>query len=191
MKHLFFIIAAFLLSCSAPQEDQASQNADTTSRPPRSPAPETFESLRGKVMREFTLETEVFKDYNDVGGSLLLPLHGIDFGIHMLRKEDDYVLIFNRIIMKGSRSYFEVLDVLEVKNVSPTRSISFAECRKDTLFDNELIALMEHEGEEEAEYYSNPVKAWRADRIKRRIVETGIDGINCYNQGYGANCGED
>ena len=61
--------------------------------------------------------------------------------------------------------------------------ISYQLCRKDTVDDSEIIALVELE---QKQYFNRVKKAWRADRKQRKIIPIDIKNIDCFNEGYGA-----
>lgn len=181
MKHYVILLLSVLAyACSSPSADK--KQAEISIADSIKETTEPAEEIIGKTFRDYKLEAGMFRQHEDLGGSMLEPLHGIDFGIHLLRKGSDYVLIFEKIRTKEGKAFYEVLDYTEIKGVKENEYINYADCLMDSVPDTEIIALLVPSNDE---YHTTILKAWRADRKTRKIVPISTEGIVCYNEGYG------
>jgi len=130
------------------------------------------------------------KDFKEVGGSVMMDftdnLGNYKFGISEFINNTKHILTFEQFIREPNnpKSKFKILDTLNINLTDKDGYVSYCECRQDSTFDYEIIALVITD--EDKEYYDKIIRAWRAD------TETGtinpiknVSGINCVNPGYG------
>jgi len=124
-------------------------------------------------------EFECFKDFTEISSAIIG--NKFDFGIAQIRNKELNVIIFDKVV-PGLKSTFEILDTLQIRNLKETEYISYQLCRKDTINDSEIIAVVLFD---DTEYFTKVLKAWRANRKTGKIIEIETTGIDCMNEGYG------
>ena len=126
-------------------------------------------------------EFECFKDFTQIGSAIIGETNKFNFGITQIKDKELNVILFNKVV-PGIKSTFEILDTLQIRNLKETEYISYQLCRKDSINDSEIIAIVLFE---DTEYFTKVLKAWRANRKTGKIIEIGTTGIDCINEGYG------
>ncbi len=141
-------------------------------------------------------EVPQLKNYKDVGGSVIDNIKdnssNYEFGIAHLTDSIRHILIFEKFVREPNNSQpkYQILDTINIGIIRENEYIAYCHCRQDTTFDPEIIALVV--ADEDKEYYDKIVRAWRADtKIGKIILLKNTKGINCVNEGYGLDCGED
>ncbi|MBL7935271.1 MAG: hypothetical protein JNM51_05615 [Bacteroidia bacterium] len=110
-----------------------------------------------------------------------------EFGISHITLDKRNIITFEEIIRENGnpKPKYLVLDTINVDNLNKSEFITYCNCRRDSIDDSEIIALVEFE--EDTEYYHKIIKAWRADTKTGKItIIKNTKGINCINEGYGA-----
>ena len=125
-------------------------------------------------------EFQCFKDYTEIGAAIIGETT-YDYSISQLKNHELNVLLLNKVL-PGPKSTFEIIDTLQIRNLRETEYISYQICRKDSVPDSEIIAIVLFDN---AEYFSRVLKAWRANRKTGQIIEIETKGIDCLNEGYG------
>lgn len=137
-------------------------------------------SIFSKQYRDIN-EFECFKDFNQISSAIIGEPNKFDFGIAQIKNKELNVILFNKVV-PGLKATFEILDTLQIRNLKETEYISYQLCRKDSINDSEIIAVVLFE---DTEYYTEVLKAWRANRKTGKIIEIETTGIDCMNEGYG------
>lgn len=101
--------------------------------------------------------------------------------VDVFRKGSTCVVLFS--VKEDSISDFQIVDLLELKNVLKTQTIKTALCRDNKNDNAELVALIREENKE----YSKAIKAWRFNRDKRKIELKPAQQVDCLNEGFGQN----
>jgi len=153
--------------------------------------------LYGKVFGNITDIPEL-KNFTSMGGSVMdagkTEKGDYSFGIGSCRDNNDFIIcIFEEFLKaeeKGKVNY-KILDTVNIGQIKETEYLTYCNCRQDTIWDSEIIALVL--ADHDKEYYNKIIKAWRADTKTGKIeIIKNLKGINCSNEGYGADgCGED
>ena len=153
--------------------------------------------LYGKVFRNIN-EIPELKDFTSMGGSVIdtgkTDKGDHRYGIGSYRDKNDFVIcIFEEFLKaeeKGKVKY-KILDTINIGQLKETEYFTYCNCRQDTIWDSEIIALVV--ADHDNEYYDRIIKAWRANTKTGKIeVIKEKSGINCSNEGYGLDgCGED
>jgi hypothetical protein len=138
-------------------------------------------SIFSKQYRDIN-EFECFKDFKEISSAIIGETNKFDFGISQITNKKLNVIIFDKVV-PGLKSTFEILDTLQIRNLKKTEYISFQLCRKDSINDSEIIAVVLFD---DTEYFTKVLKAWRANRKTGKIIEIETTGIDCMNEGYGA-----
>lgn len=142
-------------------------------------------------------EVPQFKNYKDIGGSVIDNIKdksgNYEFGISHLTDSIRHILTFEQFIREPNNPQpkYQILDTINIDNIKENEFITYCNCRQETIFDPEIIALVI--ADEDKEYYDKIVRAWRADtKAGKIILIENTTGINCINEGYGLDgCGED
>jgi hypothetical protein len=149
-------------------------------------------ALWGITFRNVT-EIDRLKNFKDMGGSVMGPTDAngnYNFGIAELGDSSgNYFLIFERFIYsKGPNPRYQILDTLNIQNLKESEGITYCSCRKDSVLDDAILAIVEGL---DSEVYNRVIRAWRAD-TKTGIISpvSNLSGIVCSNDGY-SNCPED
>lgn len=173
----FLLTVSFLLviSCDRRTSGKANQTTDTTSTPSSRPS--------SAITYTRATDLEAYYNYQFLGGGVIAPLDNNEFNISQIRRDKRNIILFERGIIQGDKVSFELLDTIIVDNLKENMYIAYQLCRKDTIDDSEIIALVKAEHKQ---YYNTILKAWRADRKKRKIIPIDIKNIDCFNEGYGA-----
>jgi hypothetical protein len=145
--------------------------------------------LYGVIYREKT-EVPQFLNYKDSGGSVIDKVEDESlnhkYGISHLENNVRHILIFEQFIGEENTSQpkSQILDTINIDNVKKSEYLTYCNCRKDTIFDPEIIAIVL--ADKDNEYYDKIIKAWRADTKSGKIILIkDTKGINCINEGYG------
>jgi hypothetical protein len=153
--------------------------------------------LYGKIFRN-TSDIPELRNFTSMGGSVMeagkTEKDDYRFGVGSYRDKNDFIVcIFEEFLKaeeKGKVKY-KILDTINIGQVKETEYLTYCNCRQDTIWDSEIIALViaDHDNE----FYERIIKAWRANTKTGKIeIIKNLKGINCSNEGYGADgCGED
>lgn len=95
-------------------------------------------------------------------------------------KETSRIILFSALT-DTAKNIFEILDVVQLKNVNPGLEFKAVTCRRNKSESAEIVALV---APGERKYFTNVKKAWRFNRDKRRIEIISIKGIDCLNEGF-------
>lgn len=104
-----------------------------------------------------------FKNFRDVGGSVVHNINDTkikyEFVISHLTDSFRNILIFEKFINKkdDSQTKYQILDTINIDNLKKNEYITYCNCRQDTLFDGEIIALVIEERDKG--YHDKIVKA--------------------------------
>ncbi|MCB0838421.1 MAG: hypothetical protein KDD99_17235 [Bacteroidetes bacterium] len=82
----------------------------------------------------------------------------------------------------GKQMEYELLDLLYLDPLPENQYISHGSCELNEEWNKLIVVVYEFEL---TEYYTNIIKAWKIDESTRKFVEFPIEGIRCYNDGYG------
>ena len=100
--------------------------------------------------------------------------------LNVYAKETNRVIFFSALI-DTAKNIFEILDIIQLKNVKPGLEFKAVTCRRNKKENAEIVALV---NPAEKEYLTDVKKAWRFNRDKRRIDLISIKGIDCLNEGF-------
>ena len=152
--------------------------------------------LYGIIYRD-EKEVPQFKNYKNVGGSVMYNFkdeaENYKFGISHLTDSIRNILTFEQFISEPNNPQpkYQILDTINIDNIKEYEIITYCECRQDTIFDPQIIALIK--AEQDNDYY-RIVRAWRADTKTGKIVLIkNTNGINCNLPSYYGldGCGND
>ena len=114
-------------------------------------------------------------------GSLVSALNDPEqMMVEVLQKGTNFVVFFS-LMTDTVKKIYSILDLLEIKNVTKGWQVRTTFCRRDTINNVEIVALVKNSPDKD---YLNEVKqAWRFDRDKIRFLSIPIKGIDCFNEG--------
>ncbi len=144
--------------------------------------------LFGKTYRKITDIPEL-KNWTTLGGGVIYPkeLENYDFkfGISNYKDENgDIIFIFQEFIghdEKGRTPESKILDTLNIGKLGNNEFAWYQQCRKDNIFDSEIIAIVF--AEKCKKYEDKIVKAWRANTQTGKIQAfERIYGIDCVRE---------
>lgn len=131
--------------------------------------PQGLESLGGFVVAEN--ESEIYNSPFAI--NILCPKGGKIMTMVWFEKRDETA-------PKNRR--FEVLDVAKIPNFGKNAAFAMGQCYLNNKFDGQIFAVAV---DEEKEFYTKIIRAWRADVTSGLIEDISADGIKCVNDGYG------
>lgn len=131
------------------------------------------------------LDLPEFQDCIDFGGALISD----DYGVHVLQSNEKKItyLLFDELSARNNigMPLWKLLDTLQIQgtelNIGWTGNVML-----DGKIDNELIALLPDNIDWiDTEIFDTVERAWRFDRMRKKIVEIPAEGIMCKNDMYG------
>ncbi len=141
--------------------------------------------LYGKIYKRITDIPEL-KNWTKLGGGVIYPKNSenqdLQFGISNYKDDNgDMVFILQEFVEqdeKGKNPKYKILDTLNIGKLKNNELAWYQQCRKNTIFDSEIIAIVV--AGECKNYEDNIVKAWRANTKTGKIqtIENLI-GIDC------------
>ena len=192
MKTLYFIPIIIFLSCnSTTSHSEIVESSDSIKKMSKDTI--TFGNitnpLHNKIYRN--VDELLGIKYEGTPSGAMLQGDNIrkdkEFGISQIAINNRNIITFEEIIREDGnpKPKYLVLDTINVDNLKKSEFITYCNCRQDSVVDSEIIALIE--SEEDTEYYYKIIKAWRANtKTGKIIIIKNTKGINCINDGYGA-----
>ena len=183
-----FAIALFLFACNTQESKTHTRDQEKSKTEENTQDKITFkhtpkEAYEGIIYRDFT-ELEYFKDFEDYGGGMIGGTEDKGFALERAHKDGVEVLIMVEIISTNTNKVnYKAYDAIEISGLADNEAISYCFCRLNEEADGQIIAVYKVE---DKEYFTQIVKAWRADYEKGEIYEIDTDGIDCVSEGWGA-----
>lgn len=114
-------------------------------------------------------------------GSVITPLDNPEMIVADVFQKGKSWICFFSVNEDTTSSVFQILDVLEVKNVFKGWQLKTTDCRQSKIENVEIVALIRSSTSQE---FLKPAKqAWRFNRDKRRFEFLNVKGIDCLNEG--------
>ncbi|WP_284653064.1 hypothetical protein [Flavobacterium terrisoli] len=180
------LIALTIFSCKNTEEQETPIDevvaADTISA-------EKPNELKGIVFREIS-EIPQLKDYEDQAGTIISEkdsLGNYKYAIGQYGNDKNFLIILEELVKEAGnpKSKFKILDTLNIPKLNPDEFLTFATCRLNEVYDNEIIAIVKSIGSDDVETYDQIIKAWRADTKTQKIIPIeDVKGIDCVNESY-------
>ena len=135
-----------------------------------------FKSLIGQKYTKAD-ELKLLKSYTLTEGTLLSDVNDPDqITVDVFRKGATAIVFFST--RREGDTFFQIYDVLEVKDVTKGWEIKTATCRDNTNPNIEIVALVKSTS---TEFVKTIKRAWRYNRDKIRIEKISTKGIDCIN----------
>jgi hypothetical protein len=132
-------------------------------------------------LREF----KPFINFQEVGGSFINRNESVAFTINHYQSGVINIIAFEKIADESQRRVkYSLLDILEISDLKQNQEIAYGNCRLNGKSDQEILAIYEA-SDQDVEYFTQILKAWRANTKTRKIEEISIKGIDCENEVYG------
>ena len=100
--------------------------------------------------------------------------------VQVLQKGTTFVVFFS-VMTDTVKKIYSILDLLEIKNVTKGWQVRTTFCRRDTINNVEIVALVKSSPNKD--YLTEVKQAWRFDRDKIRFLAIPVKGIDCFNEG--------
>ncbi len=114
-------------------------------------------------------------------GSLVSALNDPEqMMVEVLQKGANFVVFFS-VMTDTVKKIYSILDLLEIKNVAKGWQVRTTFCRRDTVDNVEIVALVKSSPNKD--YLTEVKQAWRFDRDKIRFLAIPVKGIDCFNEG--------
>ena len=137
-----------------------------------------IKNLVGKVFTENA--NPGLKGFEFKEGSMISPMKDPCRIAAAVYKNGSTVLVLVSWLKDSVKKLYQVLDVLEIKNVLKGWQVRIAVCRKDQQDDSEIVALAKQNKED---FLTEIKQAWRFNRQKRYFESLAVKGIDCFNEG--------
>jgi len=149
-----------------------------------SPGQSKYEEFIGKTYRSLT-EFETFNTFNETQRKIIGNFDNVDYVVSHYVKDSTNLIIFEKIVKQPSgKAKYLMIDIVETSRLLENQKIEFGVCRLNEKSDSEIIAIYGSEVEE-VKYYSNIIKAWKANRKIGRLEKIDSKGVDCVNTSYG------
>ena len=114
-------------------------------------------------------------------GSIVSPLEDDElFDVSVYQKGNVYAVFFS--LSDSTKKTYQILDILEFKNVTAGQVIKTITCREYKAENVEIVALVKYT---KSAYLKNVIKAWRFSRDKIRFEKMDSRNVDCMNEGFG------
>ena len=139
-----------------------------------------FRSLIGKEYQSLN-EFGIMKGYAEQVGIMLESLNDKEYGLSYYKKGPIHVIAFERVIRQsnGTTKYF-LLDILKINYVGKEQYVKLGLNRLNGENDIAIISIYQYEND--VQFFTNIVKAWRANRETEKIEKIDTKGIDCTNE---------
>lgn len=138
-------------------------------------------AVKNKTFKKLS-DFEKFKNLK-FSGAILMEPYDENFALSHYVEDDTHFIVFEKLSKDvNSTIQHQALDLIKIDGLQEGLWVSYGLCRKNEVFDSEIIAVFVRE---EKEFYNKIHKAWRADKESGRILEIEKEGIDCINEGYG------
>jgi hypothetical protein len=137
-----------------------------------------FKSLIGQKFTKVS-ELKLLKGYTFKQGDVISETNDPDQTTVDIYQKGTTAIVFFSTMMQGD-SFYQVYDVLEVKDVLKGWEIKTATCRDNNNPDVAIVALVKST---ENEIATNVKRAWRYNRDKIRFEKINTQHIDCINGG--------
>jgi hypothetical protein len=149
--------------------------------------PIEYRNLIGKeyIYQDFTKFDEL-KGYKRVYNKVI-GKDGYSYGDYYIRtfgKNSKILIVLEKVVGKSNEeNKYSLIDILEINELGKYQYVS-ENCRLNKKSDAEVIAVYKAE-DLNVKYYSNILKAWRANEKTGKIEQIDTKGIECINDEYG------
>lgn len=134
----------------------------------------------GKSFKD-SREIPLLKGYDFREGSLVSGVTDPEaITVDVYQKGSTSVVVFFSIMEDTTSHQYQVMDVLEVKNVQAGWEVRTTFCRYQKIASVEIVALVKGAN---TMYLKNVRQAWRFSRDKRRFAVINAQLVDCYQEG--------
>ncbi|MBT3302037.1 MAG: hypothetical protein HOD63_10085 [Bacteroidetes bacterium] len=135
----------------------------------------------GQPLYKTIEDIEEYANYELIEEGNLEDLASQAYLISVLKKNSDYIVLFSLFIGEYPNDSLKLLDKVKIDSLSGKKSIGFQFCIFNDELDTEIVAVVL---KDDKEYFTSVEKAWRADRINRKLIPIDTLGISCWNIDY-------
>ena len=141
-----------------------------------------------KIIGQEYYSLRVFKpfiNFQEVGGSYIVKNGSKPFAINHYKSGDVNIIAFENVVDESQRrAKYSLIDIFEISDLKQNQQIAYGICRLNGEPDQEIFAIYEV-SDWDVEYFTQIVKAWRANTKNGKIEEISTKGIDCINEVYG------
>jgi hypothetical protein len=170
MKFLILSLftVALILECFAVQ-------AQTNAKPKTG----IFDSVYRQIA-----DLKQFKGYTEQEGDLMEPINlTSNYGLSRIAKKGYQIIAFEKVIPHGNKPDFMLLDTIRIGHIKPGQGVILTHCRLNGRDVAGILALVKMD---DNQYFKKVIKAWKANTKTNRFEPISTTGIDCLNDGYGA-----
>ena len=138
--------------------------------------------MKNLVGKQFTdsVNLPALKGYQFRHGALISPYKDSNRIVAAVYQKGSTVVAIVSYLKDSSKKIYQVLDVLEIKNVEKSWQLRTALCRLNQLDDTEIFALAK---KGKGDYLDEVKLAWRFSLKYRFFQSMDVKGIDCFNEG--------
>jgi hypothetical protein len=142
-----------------------------------------FEKYIGKEYRSLS-EFEAFSEYKDYGGMLIgTDSTGRQFAVEHYKSDAGQIVTFETVRTENHKASYTLLDGIVIDDLDSNQYVMSGQCEFDGEYDSYLVVVYEQD-EQDVEYFTNILKAWRANPKTNRFDAVDPTKIKCINEGY-------
>ena len=142
-----------------------------------------FQKLVGIDYRSIN-EFEGFEDYKDFGGMMITTDRSINYGFGLYGNELNQLIVFETIRTVGDRAVFTLLDAMIIDDLDSNQYVMYGQCRLDG-DDDSFIVVVHEPVSWRTEFFTDIIRAWRANPETNKFDVIEPTKIDCYNEGFG------
>lgn len=143
-----------------------------------------FKKYIGQEHRSIS-EFEDFSDYKDFGGMMIgSDSLGREFGFSRYGNKEGQVVVFETVKTVNRKGVYTLIDAILVNNLDTNQYLLYGQCSLNDE-ENSFIVVVYEEEPGDNEFYTNILKAWRANPKSNCFDAIGPDNIKCFNEGFG------
>ena len=119
-------------------------------------------------------------------GKVLTKSTGKEYALMVFKKDKHYVVFMDEIIRNKGNIKYKIIDCMVISKLKKKEEI-ILECLLKGKPDDEIFCIAKCDEKErtEKEYFELIIKAWRADKKKRKINEMDVENVKAFNYDFG------
>ncbi|MBN1184295.1 MAG: hypothetical protein JXB49_18540 [Bacteroidales bacterium] len=145
--------------------------------------------------KSHSYDTYIGKTYSDYSelkgmahqqGKVLPKTSGKEYALMVFKKDKHYIVFMVQVLRNNEKIKYKIVDYTVIHKLRRDEDI-ILECKLNGKTDDEIFCVVRCSDKEriEKEYFEVVESAWRADRAKVKILETGTENIKAFNYDFG------
>lgn len=133
------------------------------------------------IARVFTEKGDIgLRDFEFKEGSVISPIRDPSRIVAAVYQKASTIVVLVSWLKDSTKKLYQVLDVLEIRNVQQGWQVRTALCRQDQQDDTEIVALARQNN---GDFLTDIKQAWRFNRQQRHFESLAVKGLDCFNEG--------